>query len=187
MRTYKPIKRNILATSVIKTPLGDMFCATTSKGICLLSFFGQKNLEKQIKKVQEFFEAEAIPAENKYFECLQKELNEYFEGKLIDFTIPLQLVGTPFQQDVWKILGSIPYGETIAYKDQAELMKKPKASRAVANANGKNMISILIPCHRIIQSNGKLGGYAGGIDKKQFLLNLEEKYYNDVPRAKHKH
>ncbi len=187
MRTYKPIKKNILATSVIKTPLGDMFCAATSKGICLLSFFGQENLEKQIEKIQLFFEAEAIPAHNKYFECLQKELNEYFEGKLIDFTIPLQLLGTPFQQDVWKILRSIPYGETISYKEEAELLKKPNASRAVANANAKNMISILIPCHRIIQSNGKLGGYSGGIDKKYLLLELEKKHYHKVPREKHKH
>lgn len=187
MRIYKPIKKNILATSVIKTPLGDMFCAATSKGVCLLSFFGQKNLEKQIEQIQKFFETEAIPAYNKYFECLQKELDEYFEGKRADFTIPLQLVGTPFSQDVWKILMHIPYGETISYKEEAKLLKKPNATRAVANANGKNMIAILLPCHRIIQSNGKLGGYAGGIDKKQLLLDLEKKYYHDVPRPEHKH
>ncbi|MGB6329300.1 MAG: methylated-DNA--[protein]-cysteine S-methyltransferase [Halarcobacter sp.] len=187
MREYKAIKKSILATSVIRTPLGDMFCAATQKGICLLSFFGQKNLEKQIQKVQVFFDAQAIPAKNKYFECLQKELDEYFIGKRIDFTIPLQLVGTPFQQDTWKILMKIPYGETISYKEEAQLLKNPKAARAVANANGQNMISILIPCHRIIQSDGKLGGYTGGIDKKQFLLELEKKYYDDVPRTKHKH
>ena len=187
MRQFKAVKKNILATNVIKTALGDMFCASTSKGICLLSFFGQKDLEKQIQKVQEFFNAEAIPAYNKYFECLQKELDEYFEGKLLDFTIPLQLVGTPFQQDVWKILRSIPYGETISYKEEAQLLKKANASRAVANANAKNMISILIPCHRIIKSDGTLGGYAGGVEKKQSLLELEKKYYHDILRPKHKH
>lgn len=187
MREYKAIKKNILATSVIKTPLGDMFCAATQKGICILSFFKETNLEIQIKKVQDFFKLEAIPSQNKYFEYLQKELDEYFAGKRIDFTIPLQLIGTPFQQDTWKILMKIPYGETISYKEEAQLLKNPKAARAVANANGKNMISIIIPCHRIIQSNGKLGGYTGGIDKKQFLLELEKKYYHDVPRTKHKH
>ena len=187
MREYKAIKKNILATSVIKTPLGDMFCAATSRGICLLSFFEQKNLKKQIEKVQKFFDSEAIPAHNKYFECLQKELDEYFEGKRADFTVPLQLVGTPFQQDVWKILMHIPYGDTISYKDEAELLKKPKAVRAVANANANNMISILIPCHRIIQKNGKLGEYASGVNKKQSLLKLENNYSYDIIRKTHHH
>lgn len=173
MRKFKAEKKSIIATSTIKTPLGDMFCAATSKGVCLLSFFNSKHLQKQIEKVQNFFNAEAIPAHNQYFECLQKELNEYFKGLRKEFTIPLQLVGTPFQQNVWKILQLIPYGEKISYKDEAKLLKKPDASRAVANANGQNLISILIPCHRIIQSNGKLGGYSSGIDKKEFLLNLE--------------
>lgn len=187
MREFKAIKKNIIATSTIKTPLGDMFCAATSKGICILSFFEQKNLEKQIEKVQKFFNAEAIPAHNRYFECIQKELDEYFEGKRGDFTVPLQLVGTPFQQDVWKILQSIPYGETISYKEEAELLKKPNAARAVGSANGQNMISILIPCHRIIQSNGSLGGYAGGLDKKEALLKLENNHYYDIMRKNHEH
>lgn len=187
MREFKAIKKNIIATTTIKTPLGDMFCAATAKGICLLSFFKQKNLEEQIKKVQDFFNAEAIPAHNKYFECLQKELDEYFEGKRGDFTVPLQLVGTPFQQDVWKILQSIPYGETISYKEEAQLLKKPNAARAVGSANGRNMISILIPCHRIIQTGGKLGGYAGGLDKKQALLDLESSHFYDIVRKGHHH
>lgn len=180
MREYKAIKKNIIATTTINTPLGDMFCAATKDGICILSFFGQKNLEKQIEKVQNFFDAQIIPAHNKYFDCLQKELDEYFQGKREEFTIPLQLVGTTFQQSVWKILMKIPYSETISYKQEAELLKKPTASRAVANANGQNMISILIPCHRIIQSNGSLGGYAGGIDKKQALLKLENNHCFDI-------
>lgn len=187
MRTFKGIKKNILATTTIKTPLADMFCAATKDGICILSFFGQKNLEKQIEKVQKFFNTEAIPAHNKYFDCLQKELDEYFEGTRSSFTIPLQLLGTPFQQDVWRILMKIPYGETISYKQEAELLKKPRASRAVANANGQNMISILIPCHRIIQSNGSLGGYAGGIDKKEALLKLENNHFSDIIPEKHQH
>lgn len=187
MREFKAIKKNIIATSTIKTPIGNMFCAATSKGICLLSFFDQKNLQKQIEKIQKFFNAEAIPAHNKYFDCLQKELDEYFEGKRADFTVPLQLVGTAFQQDVWKILQSIPYGETISYKQEAQLLKNPNASRAVGSANGKNMISIVIPCHRIIQTSGKLGGYAGGIEKKQALLDLENNHFYDIVRKGHNH
>jgi O-6-methylguanine DNA methyltransferase len=187
MREYKAIKKSIIATTVIKTPLGDMFCAATNKGICLLSFYEQKNLEDQIQRVQEFFKAEAMPAHNKYFECLQKEINEYFEGKRADFTIPLQLVGTVFQQSVWKILSSIPYGETISYKEEATLLNKPTAARAVANANGKNMISIIIPCHRVIQTDGKLGGYTGGIEKKESLLELEDNFSCDIIRKNHEH
>ncbi|WP_072679434.1 methylated-DNA--[protein]-cysteine S-methyltransferase [Arcobacter sp. LA11] len=187
MREYNPIKKNIIATTVIKTPLGDMFCAATNKGICILSFFKQKNLEDQIQRVQKFFKAEAIPAHNKYFDCLQKELDEYFEGKRIDFTVPLQLVGTSFQQSAWKILMSIPYGETISYKEEAALLKNPKAVRAVGSANGKNMISIIIPCHRVIQTGGKLGGYAGGLDKKEALLELENNHSSDIIRKNHSH
>jgi O-6-methylguanine DNA methyltransferase len=174
MREYNTIKKNIVATSVIQTPLGDMFCIATNKGICLLSFFHQKNLEKQIQKVKKFFKADPIPAHNKYFECLQKELDEYFANKRQEFTVPLQLVGTPFQQSVWKILMAIPYGEKISYKEEAILLNNPKAVRAVANANAQNLISIIIPCHRVIQTNGGLGGYAGGIDKKQTLLKIED-------------
>ncbi len=187
MKENKLIKKNIIATTTIKTPLGDMFCATTHKGICILSFFEQKNLEKQIKKVQDFFKAETISAHNKYFESLQKELDEYFEGKRIDFTVPLQLVGSPFQQSVWKILMSVPYGETISYKQEAQLLKNPKAVRAVGTANANNMIAILIPCHRIIQTGGGLGGYAGGVKKKEFLLKLENNHSSDIIRKTHKH
>lgn len=176
MREYKAIKKSILATSTIQTPLGNMFCAATQKGICMLSFFEEKNLKKQLEKIQKFFDTEAIPAHNIYFEQLQKELDEYFEGRREEFTVPMQLVGTAFQQSVWKILMKIPYGETISYKEEAQLLKHEKAVRAVANANGQNMIAILIPCHRVIQTNGSLGGYAGGIDKKQALLALENNH-----------
>lgn len=176
MRKYEPIKKNIIATTVFKTPLGYMFCAATQKGICLLSFYGQSNLKQQIEKIQKFFNAEAISAHNKHFDCLEKELTEYFEGKRKEFTIPLQLVGTPFQQEAWKILMKIPYGETISYKEQAQLLKNPKAVRAVGSANGKNLIAIIIPCHRIINTNGKLGGYAGGLENKKALLQLENNH-----------
>ena len=176
MRKYEPEKKNIIATTVFRTPLGNMFCAATQKGICILSFYGKSDIKKQLEKVKKFFNAEAIPAHNKHFDCLEKELAEYFEGKRKEFTVPLQLVGTAFQQDVWKILMKIPYGETISYKDQAQLLKNPKAIRAVGTANGKNMIAIIIPCHRIINTNGKLGGYAGGLENKKTLLQLENNH-----------
>ncbi|MFH0710858.1 MAG: methylated-DNA--[protein]-cysteine S-methyltransferase [Pseudomonadota bacterium] len=106
---------------------------------------------------------------------LEKELHEYFEGQRRNFTLPLNPHGTPFQRSVWETLQSIPYGVTISYAEEAQTFGNPKAVRAVANANGRNPIVILIPCHRVIASSGGLGGYSGGIEKKEFLLALEKK------------
>lgn len=106
---------------------------------------------------------------------LEEELHEYFAGKRRTFTLPLNPTGTPFQKSVWQTLCTIAYGETISYANEAKLLGNPKAVRAVANANGKNPITILIPCHRVIATSGGLGGYSGGIEKKEFLLELEKK------------
>lgn len=176
MREYKAIKKSIIATTVIPTPLGKIFVASTNKGICLLTFYNEQSIQKHMDKLKRFFNADIMGAQNKHFDVLKKELDEYFEGKREVFEVPLQLIGTPFQQKVWKILMAIPYGNTISYQEQANLINNPKAVRAVANANARNMIAILIPCHRVIGKNGKLTGYAGGLDKKEFLLNLEEKH-----------
>jgi methylated-DNA-[protein]-cysteine S-methyltransferase len=106
----------------------------------------------------------------------KEQLDKYFEGKLKVFTIPLKFEsGTKFQREVWKALQSIPYGETRSYKDIAIQIGNPKAVRAVGGANNKNPIGIVVPCHRVIGSNGKLVGYAGGLDKKDMLLKFEEK------------
>lgn len=102
------------------------------------------------------------------------QLKEYFSGGRKDFSLPLNPIGTPFQKKVWKALLSIPYGESRSYKDIAILIDNPKASRAVGMANNKNPISIFIPCHRVIGSNGKLFGYGGGLNIKKHLLDLEK-------------
>ena len=106
---------------------------------------------------------------------LKKELDEYFIGKRKVFDLPLRFNGTKFQEQVWDALLKIPYGETRSYKDIATAIGNSKASRAVGMANNKNNIIILIPCHRVIGSNGGLVGYAGGLDVKEYLLNLEKK------------
>lgn len=106
---------------------------------------------------------------------LEKELEEYFAKKREYFTIPLAPDGTPFQKDVWNTLCKIVYGSTVSYSYEAEMLGNPKATRAVANANSKNPISILIPCHRVISASGKIGGYSGGVWRKEFLLSLEKK------------
>lgn len=106
------------------------------------------------------------------------QLDEYFQGKRTVFSLPFKLTGTPFQLAVWKELQNIPYGKTISYKEIAQKINKPKAYRAVGMANNKNPLPIIIPCHRVIGSNGKLIGYAGGLKLKNYLLELEKSHTN---------
>ena len=105
-----------------------------------------------------------------------KQMNEYFSGERKKFDLPLYFEGTEFQKSVWNELRKIPYGTTVSYKDIAEGIKNEKAVRAVGNANNKNKIMIIVPCHRVIGKNGKLVGFAGGLDKKEFLLEHEKKF-----------
>ena len=104
---------------------------------------------------------------------VEEDLKAYFEEKLREFSIPLRLFGTDFQKSVWNALQTIPYGETISYGELAKKIEKPGAMRAVGNANGKNPIPIIIPCHRVIQADGSIGGFFGGLDIKRKLLELE--------------
>lgn len=104
------------------------------------------------------------------------QLDEYFQGKRTTFSLPFKLTGTPFQLAVWKELQNIPYGKTTSYKEIAQKINKPKAYRAVGMANNKNPLPIIIPCHRVIGSNGKLIGYAGGLKLKNYLLELEKSH-----------
>lgn len=157
----------------IETPLGTMIACADENGICMLEFSDRKALPTELKEISKHFSANIIQGENPHFRTLESELAEYFEGKRKDFTVPLSPVGTEFQKNVWEILRKIPYGTTRSYLEQAQILGNPKAVRAVANANGLNKISIIIPCHRVIGTNGKLTGYGGGIWRKQKLLELE--------------
>jgi methylated-DNA-[protein]-cysteine S-methyltransferase len=107
------------------------------------------------------------------FREVRSQLEAYFEGELSEFDVPLSLTGTPFQRRVWEELRRIPYGTTISYGELARRVGNPAASRAVGSANGKNPISIIVPCHRVIASGGGLGGFGGGLDRKEWLLSLE--------------
>ncbi len=102
-----------------------------------------------------------------------RQLNEYFSGRRQEFDVPTKFLGTPFQVRVWKELRKIPYGKTISYRELARRVRSPAAFRAVGSANGKNPLSILVPCHRVIAADGTLGGYAGGLSMKKKLLHLE--------------
>lgn len=158
----------------IETPLGTMIACADVNGICMLEFSDRKALPTELKEISKHFNANIIQGENPHFKILEQELVEYFAGKRQIFTVPLSLVGTEFQKKVWEVLRGIPYGTTRSYQQQANILGNPKAVRAVANANGLNKISIIIPCHRVIGTNGTLTGYGGGIWRKQKLLELEQ-------------
>lgn len=114
------------------------------------------------------------------FATVAEQLSAYFAGELTEFDLPLTLRGTPFQKRVWGLLQEIPYGETATYGQLATELGKPSASRAVGLANGRNPISVIVPCHRVIGSTGDLTGYGGGLDRKRYLLDFERKIYSPV-------
>jgi len=166
--------KQIINITRLETPLGTMFAGATEQGICLLEFTDRKMLETELKSLAKLLNANILQGVNKHLELLKQQLDEYFEGKRKEFTIPLFTPGSEFRQSVWKTLRTIPYGSTRSYKQQAELLQRPEAVRAVANANGMNRISIIIPCHRVIGADGNLTGYGGGLWRKKWLLDLEK-------------
>ena len=157
----------------IATPIGEMDVLATEKGIVLLEFHNRQELNDEIIQLEKHFCNERTSGSNKWIKLLEKEITAFFKGELLNFTVSLDLIGTDFQVKVWNELLKIPYGTTRTYKEQSIALGDLKAIRAVASANGKNKLAILVPCHRVIGSDGSLTGYAGGIDRKRFLLNLE--------------
>jgi len=163
----------VITITRFETPLGPMFAGATDEGICLLEFTDRRMLETEFKSLAKDLNATILQGEHKFFPQLQKELLEYFENKRKEFTVPLHLIGTPFQKEVWEELLRIPYGTTRSYKQQSIAIKKLDAIRAVASANGMNKIAIIVPCHRVIGEDGSLTGYGGGLWRKKWLLDLE--------------
>lgn len=164
-----------LSSEWIQTPLGPMLAAGDDDRLYFLEFSDQKEFNKSFAKLKEEVGCDSVMGEALSTKSVKHELKAYFEGKLKKFQTPLFLGGTPFQNQVWQQLLKTPYGKTMNYLEQARAMGKEKAVRAVASANSKNRIAILIPCHRIISSSGGLGGYAGGPNKKQWLIAHEKK------------
>jgi len=172
--------RTVIRTAEIATPLGTMLAGATDDGICLLEFVDSGRIEKQLRRLQELFQAELVTGRNPHISMLSFQLEEYFAGSRKEFDLIVMMPGTLFQQAVWKELITIPYGETISYQEEAERIGRPTAVRAVARANGDNPISIVVPCHRVIGKNGKLVGYGGGLWHKQCLLDLEREHANST-------
>ena len=159
----------------LETPLGTMIACATDTGVCLLEFTDRKMLETEFKTLAKMLNASIIQGENKHFSMLRQQVEEYFAGIRKKFTVPVHTPGTEFQQAVWKELQQIPYGATRSYQQQAIALKKPQAVRAVANANGMNRLCIIIPCHRVVGSDGQLTGFGGGLWRKKWLLDFERR------------
>lgn len=166
-------KGDIITINRIKTPLGPMMIGVTNEGVCLLEFTDRRMLETQIERIKKRLNAQMVTGKHKLIDQTEEQLQEYFEGKRKDFDLPLVVPGTDFQLRVWKALTEIPFGVTRSYKQQANVVGDVKAVRAVARANGENRLSIIIPCHRIIGSDGSIVGYGGGVHRKQWLLKHE--------------
>jgi AraC family transcriptional regulator of adaptative response/methylated-DNA-[protein]-cysteine methyltransferase len=159
----------------LDTPLGPMIAVGDEDALYLLEFVGRRGLEREIERLRQNTKSAIIPGETESLKSIKDELGQYFEGKLTQFKTPLFLCGTPFQKQVWHALIKIPFAQTCSYRDIAKAIGKPTAYRAVALANGANQIAIVIPCHRVINTNGDLGGYGGGIGRKEWLLKHEAK------------
>lgn len=157
----------------LSTPLGPMLAGATEDNLCLLEFADRRMLELQIRRLQRHFDALFIPSSNAILEKLNRELAAYFQGTLKSFTVPISAPGSDFQKAVWARLQAIPYGTTTSYRDIAIELGIPKSVRAVARANGDNRIAIIVPCHRVIGSDGSLTGYGGGLWRKRRLLDIE--------------
>jgi len=163
----------IIFVKYIQTPLGPMYGGASDEGICFIEFIDRVNLEEELARLSKELNASIEHGEHPHLSKLERELNEYFDKKRRDFTVPLHLTGTTFQKAVWRSLLEIPFGKTWTYKQQAIHLGQLPAIRAIAASNGQNKHAILIPCHRVIGSNGSLTGYAAGLSKKEWLLKFE--------------
>jgi len=166
----------LILISRTTTPLGPMFICATDHGICMLEFVDRRMLETEFKDLQRLLKAPILIGENDHIKQLKHELKEYYAGARQSFEVALHTPGTDFQNQVWRELVTIPYGSTRSYAEQAERIGNPKAVRAVGTANGMNRISIVVPCHRVIGSNGDLTGYGGGLERKRWLLEHEARH-----------
>jgi AraC family transcriptional regulator, regulatory protein of adaptative response / methylated-DNA-[protein]-cysteine methyltransferase len=159
-----------LVTAEIASPVGPLRAGANDDGVCMLEFSdcdraSQTMATNGVKK----------NGAGRFLDQLTGELADYFAGRLTEFRVPLAIDGTEWQRKVWAELRRIPFGETRSYQDVARAVCSAKAARAVGMANGQNRIAIVIPCHRVINAGGKLGGYGGGLWRKEFLLELERR------------
>jgi methylated-DNA-[protein]-cysteine S-methyltransferase len=153
------------AQTLVTTPLGGMLLARSQHGLCGAWFEGQKHHPGELSAPDQ--------ANDELLQAAALQLKAYFAGQATGFDVPLDLIGTPFQCAVWQALRAVPFGNTLSYADMAQQVGTPTAVRAVGGAIGRNPLSVIVPCHRVVGRNGALTGYAGGVERKAHLLKLE--------------
>ncbi len=161
------------ARRVIETPLAPLTIAATDRGICLVEMGTADRVSREQAELEHAFGEPFYETDHPLLDRLEEQLHEYFAGTRTEFSVPLDTPGTAWQRRVWGELGRIPFGHTVSYGQLAARLGNPNGSRAVGLANGRNRVSIVIPCHRVIASDGTLHGYGGGLDRKRWLLDHE--------------
>jgi len=175
METEKKVNNQAsLFVTWIDTPLGPMIAIADKVGLYMLEFVERQGLKREIERMQTKLKSPIIPGSNEILIRLNQALSDYFSGVNLHFDIPIHFLGSAFQVQVWKALMQIPVGATSSYAHIAQAIQRPSAYRAVARANASNHLALIIPCHRVINTNGALGGYAGGVERKQWLIEHEE-------------
>jgi O-6-methylguanine DNA methyltransferase len=171
--SFLQVPGGVLTLGFVESPIGRLAAGADDDGIRVLEFTRQGRVETHLAALGAALERPTVRGHHPLLTRLGNELEEYFEGRRKVFEVPFRFTGTEFQERVWKALLTIPYGKTRSYLDIAKTLGDPKAVRAVGAANGSNPISIIVPCHRVIGSNGSIVGYGGGLDRKVWLLAHE--------------
>lgn len=168
--------RPCLFAARIDTPLGAMLAVADDEGMRLLEFTDRRALERELTILRRRLRTSVVPGEHPHLDTIRAQVADYFSGKNLEFDLPLAPVGSEFERRTWDLLRTIPTGETRSYGWMAEQLGIRKAQRAVGRANGSNMLCLIIPCHRVIRSDGTLCGYGGGVWRKKWLLDHERKW-----------
>lgn len=168
-------KQGGLFAERIETPLGTMLAIADDEGVRLLEFVDRRALERELSILRKRLKTNVVPGENLHLNAIRSQLEDYFSGRNLEFSVPVSPVGSPFQLRVWRLLQTISAGETRSYSWMATRLGDVEMRRAVGRANGENMMCIIIPCHRVIRADGNLCGYGGGLWRKKWLLDHEQK------------
>lgn len=168
----------MLFSKIVSMPVGSMIALASDKKLLRLQFVDEGSLEQELHLLEKQLQATIIPQKNTIIDLVETELQQYFMGKRKQFTVPIETQGSLFQKLVWNELQNIPFAATKSYSEVAAAIGKPGSHRAIGRANGANRFVIIIPCHRVVYIDRTLGGYNGGIARKQWLLHHEKKIMN---------
>lgn len=176
-RFYKyPSIYKMLFSTLLSTPAGAMAVLASNQKLCALQFVDEGSLEQKLELLAKQLQVSITPQKNAIIDLVETQLQQYFTGNRKEFTVPIEIQGTLFQKLVWNELQTIPFATTRSYSEIASAIGKPGSHRAVGKANGANRFVIIIPCHRVIYIDSTVGGYNGGIARKQWLLHHEKQF-----------